>query len=100
MSVDRALAQLAQADPVLGRVIAGHPDFNPRAWLEDLPRMDAFGALVFQVIGQQLSVRATRRILDRLQARFGGVLPAPSELLAAEPQELAELGLSRRKVIN
>lgn len=60
--------------------------------------MDAFGALVFQVIGQQLSVRATRRILERLLGLFGGALPTPDALLAMAPGRLAEAGLSRRKV--
>ena len=39
--------------------------------------MDLFGALLFQGAGQQLSVAATRRILARVQALFGGRLPAP-----------------------
>ncbi len=60
--------------------------------------MDAFGALIFQVIGQQLSVRATRRILDRLVELFGGALPAPDAVLATAPEELVNVGLSRRKV--
>ncbi|MFZ1175469.1 MAG: hypothetical protein WAO15_04200 [Mycobacterium sp.] len=60
--------------------------------------MDAFGALVFQVIGQQLSVRATRRILDRLADHFGGTLPPPDAVLATAPEELVKVGLSRRKV--
>jgi len=98
MGRDRALAALRRADPVLARVIDAHPDFNPRAWLAELPPMDAFGALVFQVIGQQLSVQATRRILNRLLALFGGALPTPAALLAAEPDELVKAGLSRRKV--
>lgn len=93
-----ALADLRTTDAVLARLIDAHPDFDPRAWLDDLPPMDAFGALVFQVIGQQLSVGATRRILDRLQARFDGRLPTPAELLAVDPEELARVGLSRRKV--
>ena len=62
-----ALAQLREADPVLARVIDAHPGFDPRAWLTDLPRMDAFGALIFQVAGQQLSVQATRATLGRLR---------------------------------
>lgn len=95
---DRALANLSKADPVLATLIDAHPDFDPRAWLADLPPMDAFGALVFQVIGQQLSVGATRRILDRLKVRFGGRLPTPTELLDVQPEELARTGLSRRKV--
>jgi DNA-3-methyladenine glycosylase II len=98
MPRDPALADLAGADPVLAGLIDAHPDFDPRAWLSELPPLDAFGALVFQVIGQQLSVRATRRILDRLRALFGGTLPTPAELLAVEPEALASVGLSRRKV--
>ncbi len=94
----RALADLKRADPVLARLIEARPDLDPRAWLGDLPPMDAFGALVFQVVGQQLSVPATRRILDRLRDRFAGALPTPGELLALDPDELAAAGLSRRKV--
>jgi len=93
-----ALAELRKADSVLARLIDAYPDFDPKEWLVDLPSMDAFGALVFQVIGQQLSIEATRRILDRLCAMFGGVLPTPAELLAVSPDEIATVGLSRRKV--
>jgi DNA-3-methyladenine glycosylase II len=95
---DAALAHLRRADPVLAGLIDAHPGFDPRAWLKDLPAMDAFGALLFQVAGQQLSVQATRRIVARLQRLFGGHLPAPAELLAADPGDLHDAGLSRRKV--
>jgi DNA-3-methyladenine glycosylase II len=88
---------LRKADPVLARVIDAHPDFHPRAWISELPPLDAFGTLVFQVIGQQLSVSATRTILARLQERFGGRVPSPAELLAADPQELRASGMSTRK---
>ena len=88
---------LRKRDPVLARVIDAHPDFHPRAWIEELPPFDAFGTLVFQVIGQQLSVSATRTILGRLQQRFGGHLPSPAALLAADPQELRASGMSTRK---
>ncbi|HYA68143.1 MAG TPA: hypothetical protein VED63_05360 [Acidimicrobiales bacterium] len=60
--------------------------------------MDLFGALVFQVVGQQLSIRATRRIIERIQARCNGTLPSPSQLLSLEPDDLRAAGLSRRKV--
>ncbi len=92
------LAHLHRADPVLAAVIERHPDFDPRAWLSDLPAMDAFGALLFQVVGQQLSVASTRHILERLCAPFGGRLPEPAELLAADPATLRAAGLSARKV--
>ncbi|MEA2545715.1 MAG: hypothetical protein QOI09_988, partial [Chloroflexota bacterium] len=55
----KARAFLCKADPVLGRIIDARPDFRPRAWLDELPPLDAFGTLIFQVAGQQLSVRAT-----------------------------------------
>jgi len=51
----------------------------------------------FQVAGQQLSVRATRTILSRLEERFGGHLPSPAEVLSADPQVLHASGLSARK---
>ena len=93
----KARAFLRKADPVLGRVIDAHPDFRPRAWLDELPPLDAFGTLIFQVAGQQLSVRATRTIVSRIEVHFGGRLPSPAELLAADPQVLRASGLSARK---
>ena len=66
---------LRDADPVLARLIDERPDFDPRAWLTELPAMDLFGALLFQVTGQQLSVAATRRTLARIEALFEGHLP-------------------------
>jgi DNA-3-methyladenine glycosylase II len=93
----KAVEFLRAADPVLRRLIDAHPDFRPRAWLEDLPPLDAFGTLIFQVVGQQLSVSATRTIVARLQQRFGGDLPSPQQLLAADPHELRASGMSTRK---
>lgn len=93
-----AITHLKRADPVLARVIDAQPDFDPRAWLSGLPPMDAFGALVFQVAGQQLSVRASRSILERLSKRFGGRLPTPSEFLSISPDDLRGIGMSRKKV--
>ena len=61
---------LRKADPVLARLIDARPDFRPRAWMDELPPLDAFGTLVFQVAGQQLSVSSTRAIISHLQQRF------------------------------
>jgi DNA-3-methyladenine glycosylase II len=88
---------LRRADPVLRELIDARPDFHPRAWLDELPTLDAFGTLIFQVVGQQLSVRATRTIVSRLQQRFDGHMPSPQELLAVDPQELRASGMSTRK---
>jgi len=88
---------LSAADPVLARIIAARPDFRPRAWTTDLPALDAFSTLIFQVIGQQLSVRATRTILGRLEQKFGGRLPTPAEMLAEDPEAVRSSGMSARK---
>jgi DNA-3-methyladenine glycosylase II len=88
---------LRKADPVLASVIDAHPGFRPRAWMDELPPLDAFGTLIFQVVGQQLSVAATRTIVSRIEERFGGHLPSSAELLAADPQVLRTAGLSARK---
>jgi DNA-3-methyladenine glycosylase II len=84
-------------DPTIGLLISKYPDFDPRAWLSDLPKMDAFGTLVFQVIGQQLSLAATRKILARLQMLFGDKVPTARQLLATTPARLRRVGLSKKK---
>jgi DNA-3-methyladenine glycosylase II len=93
-----AREHLRDADPVLARLIDKNPSFDPRAWMAQLPKMDAYGALVFQIVGQQLSVRSTRAILARLEALFAGRLPEPREVVDADPEELRRVGMSRRKV--
>ena len=96
--LQQARSYLREADPVLARLIDDRPAFDPRAWMAQLPPMDLYGALLFQVTGQQLSVAATRRTLARIQAPFDGRLPTPTELLAADPGKLREAGLSWRKI--
>jgi DNA-3-methyladenine glycosylase II len=93
-----AREHLRDADPVLARLIDKNPSFDPRAWMAQLPKMDSYGALVFQIVGQQLSVRSTRAILARLEALFAGRLPEPREVVDADPEELRRVGMSRRKV--
>ncbi len=91
------LAWLHAADPVLAQLIDDRPDFDPDVWIRRLPAMDLFGALVFQIIGQQISVNAAAAIFGRLTGRFGGRVPNPGELAAVGPGTLRDLGLSRRK---
>src|SRR5271166_3403123 len=96
--LQKARSHLRDADPVLARLIDDRPAFDPRAWLAQLPSMDLYGALLFQVTGQQLSVAATRRILARIEALFGGHLPSPAELLGVDPGKFRGAGLSWRKI--
>jgi DNA-3-methyladenine glycosylase II len=88
---------LQNADPVLARLIDARPDFRPRAWLDELPPLDAFGTLVFQIAGQQLSVSSTRAIIRHLEDHFDGHMPSAAEVLAADPQVLRQSGFSARK---
>jgi DNA-3-methyladenine glycosylase II len=94
----RAQNHLSKVDPVIGQLIERRPGFDPHAWLDELPPMDLFGSLLFQVTGQQLSEAATRRTVERMTSLFDGHLPSPEELLAAEPGDLRAAGLSWRKV--
>lgn len=97
-SLQQARSHLRKSDPVLARLVDERPEFDPRAWMSELPPMDLYGALLFQVAGQQLSVAATRRTLARIEAMFEGHLPSPAELLSVEPGKLREAGLSWRKI--
>ena len=58
--LQQARSYLRHADPVLARLIDDRPAFDPRAWLTQLPPMDLYGALLFQVTGQQLSIQIGR----------------------------------------
>jgi DNA-3-methyladenine glycosylase II len=97
LDVRPGLAWLRRADPVLARVMDKHPGFDPNAWMHGLPPLDLFGALVFQVIGQQISVLAATAIFARVVERFGGRAPDPDDLAALDPDTLRKLGLSRQK---
>ena len=62
--------------------------------MTQLPPMDLFGALLFQIAGQQLSVAATRQILGRIEARFGRRLPSAPDVLATDPARFRDAGRS------
>jgi DNA-3-methyladenine glycosylase II len=91
------LARLRAADPVLARLIDDRPDFDPDAWVRRLPAMGLFGALVYQIVGQQISVIAATAIFARLTDRFGGRVPGAAELAAVDQETLRGLGMSWRK---
>jgi DNA-3-methyladenine glycosylase II len=101
LSVERwaaAKAALRAADPRMAELVEADPTLDPDTVLAGWPS-DLWAALVFQVVGQQLSVAATRAILARLEALHGGRLPTPAELLATEAETLRGIGLSRAKAV-
>jgi DNA-3-methyladenine glycosylase II len=59
---------------------------------------DAYGTLVRAIVGQQLSTKAASTIYGRVLDLFGRKVPAPSQLIAADPDALRAAGLSRAKV--
>ncbi|MGH2458493.1 MAG: DNA-3-methyladenine glycosylase family protein [Chloroflexota bacterium] len=89
----RAVAILAERDPVLGQIIA---EVGPPA-LER--RENFFGSLVGSIVGQQLSVKAAAAIRRRIDGLMpDGAGPTPEGILARTPDELRAAGLSRPKV--
>ena len=87
---------LRAADPRMAALVDAHPDLDPDAVFAGWPS-DLWGALVLQVIGQQLSRAAAAAILGRLEALHNGRLPTPAELLATSAETLRSIGLSRAK---
>jgi DNA-3-methyladenine glycosylase II len=89
-------AALRAADPRMAALVDADPGLDPDSLLSALPN-DLWGALVLQVIGQQLSLAAAAAILARLDALHGGQLPTPLELLGTDVDTLRGIGLSRAK---
>ncbi len=101
MSVDRWAAGrevLRAADPRMAALVDAQPGLDVDGLQARLPS-DLWGALVLQVIGQQLSTAARNAILARLEALHGGRLPTPAELLGTDAQTLRRVGLSRAKSV-
>jgi DNA-3-methyladenine glycosylase II len=93
-----ARASLRAADPRMASLVDADPTLDPDTVLDGWPT-DLWDALVFNVVGQQLSVAATRAILARLEASRDGRLPTPAELLATDTEALRRIGLSRAKTV-
>ena len=88
---------LRGADPVLCALIDAGGPLDPEQRRRGRPR-EAYVALLRSIVGQQLSVKAARTIYERLLALFDGREPTPAELLAADPEAIRAVGLSRPKV--
>jgi DNA-3-methyladenine glycosylase II len=89
---------LRAADPRMAALVEADPGLDPDVLFDGWPS-DLWGALVLQVIGQQLSTAAARAILARLETLHGGRLPTPAELLATDDATLRRIGLSRAKAV-
>lgn len=84
-------------DPVMAALVERLGPLDHAARRRGRPD-DAYGSLVRTIVGQQLSTKAARTIYSRLAARFDDRPPTPAELLAAQDDDLREVGLSRQKI--
>jgi DNA-3-methyladenine glycosylase II len=91
-------ALLRSADPRMAELVDAEPGLDPDRLFDRLPN-DLWGALVLQVIGQQLSLAAAAAILTRLEALQGGRMPTPAELRATDAETLRRIGMSRAKAV-
>ena len=94
---DEALEHLGRSDDVMAALIEEYGPLDLEKRRSGRPA-DAYGALLRSIVGQQLSVKAARSIYERLTDMFGGTTPTPKELLAADPEAVRSVGLSRPKV--
>ena len=96
----KARKALAAADPTMAALIEriGKLDVKTRLRRRKEERpLDAYGALLRSIVGQQLSTKAARTIYLRVLDLFGGKTPSPEQLLEAPEQDLRAAGLSGRK---
>lgn len=62
------------------------------------PHSDHYGELISSIVGQQLSVRAAATIWRRVLELFGGQMPLPKQIKAADPEALRACGISYAKI--
>ena len=89
-------AFLRAADPRMAALVDARPTLDPDAFFDTWPA-DLWTALLFQVIGQELSLAAAAAIRARLETLYDGRLPEPAQLLATDDDTLRGIGLSRAK---
>lgn len=80
----------------MAKLVDAQPGLDPDRLFDGLPS-DLWGALVLQVIGQQLSLASAAAILTRLEALHGGRMPTPADMLATDAETLRGIGMSYAK---
>ena len=56
---------------------------------------DLFAALIYAIIGQQISIKAARTVWDRMQERFGEI--CPQNIVKLEVEEIKGCGMTTKK---
>jgi DNA-3-methyladenine glycosylase II len=89
----RAVRELTESDPRLGRLIAAAGPYVLKLKSSHSP----FEALLESIVYQQLHGKAAATILRRLLAVFGDLHPRPEQVLEASDEVLRAAGLSAGK---
>lgn len=101
MTSDTSLAAAREAlhasDPVIAKLIDAHPAVDPNTFRLSLPVEGLFEALLFQIVGQQISASALNAIFSRFRGLFPDGAPDTRALSAMPVQVLRAIGLSQRK---
>jgi len=88
---DEYVQQLAQLDPVMGKLIQYVGTIN-------IPlRTDYFASLVRSITGQQISVAAASAVFERLKNLTGNKMNVDS-IARVSDEDLHEIGFSKRKI--
>ncbi len=95
--LDQSRAELRAKDPVMRVLIDAKPDLDPDFWRKTLPVEGLFEALLFQIVGQQISVSAANAIHARLCPLFAAGHPDPEILAQISVETLRGIGFSARK---
>ncbi|MEM9996669.1 MAG: DNA-3-methyladenine glycosylase [Bacteroidota bacterium] len=93
MNYDAATTYLADADPMMGQLIAHVGSCR----LEVRGLADPFAALLRSIVFQQISTKAAATIHSRVQALFPDATPTAEALLDLDDETLRGAGLSRPK---
>src|SRR5437773_8224159 len=90
-AIQRALRHLRRADPVMRDVIKRAGPFTMR------PNRNRFRALVFSILGQQISGKAAASIRARLVEHLKPEEISPETIGRLTPETLRSLGISNQK---
>jgi DNA-3-methyladenine glycosylase II len=91
----RATRLLARRDPVIRDLIRKYGPCGMAAAQRD----DHFAAIVKSITAQQLSVKASRTIYQRVAALFSSGVPTPDGFGSIADEMLRTAGLSRQKIV-
>lgn len=91
----RATRLLARRDPVIRDLIRRYGPCGMAA----AQRADHFSAIVKAITSQQLSVKASKTIYQRIAQTFPADTPTPEGFTAITDEQLRSAGLSRQKIV-